>query len=1765
MKKLFLFLFIFICAKIQAQTYNPSQGKVAINLPMGLNLGASLDSRSMFYDAGNFVYRAYTDTGEVNRYLNLAKYRTGFFPIWVNTGGTLSGGVITGGTNIPWIYKDGVGNGNLVRMLFDSTYIYQQLRGKLDTMYTVNDSTVRIQNGNTSYTLLIRGNGGNSLNNYTNNVIFDTATGRLTTKVTGRSDIVTQLWDRLRPSQAGLFRISGTYPFFTFTADSLGFEGTLKKQNTTSQNDSINIGAFRFKFQGTSALGIPWGNTASRPSNPQQFDLRGNLDSLKYEFWNGSNWISIGNGGAGGSGITSLSGDGVASGTGAVTFTLSTVNSNIFGSNTFLKFAVNAKGLIVSATAVTSSDITAALGFTPYNATNPAGYGTGNPNANLGSGYRIAIPGTNNLKTLLGSFIMLDSSTANSIRIIVDTAALTSNWLINHRDSIIIDTVNGLRRRPGTGTNPDTLYLAYNGGGGSGYNNYVRATSFSILPSNSSSTNRTNFLSMVTTANAQRKNIYIDTTGFQMDSLTISVSNITIFGKDSTTIVGTGTLAGHPIYKLFNVTGKNVVFQNFTIDGGNANLNDRDTTIGIYSQSGYGLNIYGMHFRNLYKAVEVHEVDNFVLDRNVFDSLSCSAGHINDGTNIRISRNLVRGWGLGNSNTDCFYLGSFTSLGGMHNFEAYGNIVYNNFGSALFVYETGGPTKNIDGFKVYNEYWDAKGYDAGGISVAADYADISGVNPVNFTTKLAVELSAGLYPYIHDINFQNSVLAINSRLEDTTKGLRVERCYFKPTNTSGAQYLIQFGGGNASTGGIGGQGIVNVATFKDNVIDASSGNIQYLVRLFNYAGDASIANDVDISGNTLIQNPGNSYSGGYGFHFNGTGSNRVNLNNNVIRGTYVNSAIVFQSGVVNRNLVVDGLKAPNGAFDASLTSTVAPNYKTFNIISDTTKPAQFFINGLTVTPVNGSPNSVLAAPKGSIAVDTATGTLYTKTSGTGNTGWATVSGASSLSGDVTGSLSGSNIPATLAASGVTAGSYTRTLATFDSKGRATSAASGTPWGSEALFGALYKKNNWFTSYDFTKHGNISVSVNSGSLDITGGSGTYQDYMTLPFATTLPYITMIDTFKIVAFGFGQGIGLKTLSSAYRFDAVGRFYTNASGSGSLILDMTTDSTNLGTAGSTLPIALNDDIELKYDLKDTVLTISAYNVTTSTGPITYTQTYSSTTSPYVPNTSQPIIMTFGGTQRIKGLNIYSNAPKNPNVVIGGNSKEKGYNQSSWSKRISYKLNATYPTVSIHAGGGDQSAAMVATIPEIIKQNPRIYIDAIGSNDIRQSVPIGTIVSNIQTVHDALTSAGIKVIHMLLPEDSTAGGVGQKALDNWLRAKYPSNYIDVWDTLSTSNKLKSAYNSGDGIHPNDAGAQAVYTAIVASGLVDAGLNRVDNYAKASQDIVIAHDSAFLSTTLKARLDSLEKNIGNGGTGGVSGTTNTVAKFTSGSSVGNSSITDDGTTVTVSENSVIGANTAGQVALRIKGATNLNTEYYGFSGKVYNLSVDDARSAGADYGIAGKTLGLGHVGSLASYNEDISIDNSGNTKFLNLASVNQSADTTNYKLGVLASDGTFKKMYWPSLGGTPGGSTTQLQYNSSGAFAGSYALTWNNGTSTLSATNAAHSGSVTMGTYGVAIANVNSSATFGLNITANQIVKVNLISNITSISITATSSSTAEYFIYFIQDGTGGRTVTGWPAGVKWAGGSAPTITSTANKTDIIRLIFDGSTYWANVVGQNY
>ena len=94
-----------------------------------------------------------------------------------------------------------------------------------------------------------------------------------------------------------------------------------------------------------------------------------------------------------------------------------------------------------------------------------------------------------------------------------------------------------------------------------------------------------------------------------------------------------------------------------------------------------------------------------------------------------------------------------------------------------------------------------------------------------------------------------------------------------------------------------------------------------------------------------------------------------------------------------------------------------------------------------------------------------------------------------------------------------------------------------------------------------------------------------------------------------------------------------------------------------------------------------------------------------------------------------------------------------------------------------------------------------------------------------------------------------------------------------------------------------------------------------------------------------------------------------------------------------------------------------------------------------------------------------------------------------------------------------------------------------------------------------NSSTAITLALTNGTVQIITLTGNAT---ITMPSAVSGKSFIMYLkQDATGSRTVT-WST-VKWAGGTAPTITSTASRQDILSFFADGTNWYGVVVAQNY
>jgi hypothetical protein len=105
-------------------------------------------------------------------------------------------------------------------------------------------------------------------------------------------------------------------------------------------------------------------------------------------------------------------------------------------------------------------------------------------------------------------------------------------------------------------------------------------------------------------------------------------------------------------------------------------------------------------------------------------------------------------------------------------------------------------------------------------------------------------------------------------------------------------------------------------------------------------------------------------------------------------------------------------------------------------------------------------------------------------------------------------------------------------------------------------------------------------------------------------------------------------------------------------------------------------------------------------------------------------------------------------------------------------------------------------------------------------------------------------------------------------------------------------------------------------------------------------------------------------------------------------------------------------------------------------------------------------------------------------------------------------------------------------------------------------------GDYKEGVVTANTGTAYTIN-TANGTLQIlTLTGNCTFTFPTAIAGES--FTLLLRQDGTGGRTET-WPAAVRWPGGTAPTITSTASQTDKYIFTSDGTRWYGSNAGQAY
>lgn len=94
-----------------------------------------------------------------------------------------------------------------------------------------------------------------------------------------------------------------------------------------------------------------------------------------------------------------------------------------------------------------------------------------------------------------------------------------------------------------------------------------------------------------------------------------------------------------------------------------------------------------------------------------------------------------------------------------------------------------------------------------------------------------------------------------------------------------------------------------------------------------------------------------------------------------------------------------------------------------------------------------------------------------------------------------------------------------------------------------------------------------------------------------------------------------------------------------------------------------------------------------------------------------------------------------------------------------------------------------------------------------------------------------------------------------------------------------------------------------------------------------------------------------------------------------------------------------------------------------------------------------------------------------------------------------------------------------------------------------------------VGTANTSGAVTVDLSTTPLQVLT--LTGNVTSFAFANPANHRQNIEIHLLQDATGSRTLSGSNASIKWAGGTAPTLTTTASRRDIFRFRYISGVYY--------
>jgi lysophospholipase L1-like esterase len=217
------------------------------------------------------------------------------------------------------------------------------------------------------------------------------------------------------------------------------------------------------------------------------------------------------------------------------------------------------------------------------------------------------------------------------------------------------------------------------------------------------------------------------------------------------------------------------------------------------------------------------------------------------------------------------------------------------------------------------------------------------------------------------------------------------------------------------------------------------------------------------------------------------------------------------------------------------------------------------------------------------------------------------------------------------------------------------------------------------------------------------------------------------------------------------------------------------------------LSDDTYIEYNYEVSMSDTNWYKTST---PVFYCFNYSNSLGVYLWNhrdlNTLPKKALFVGDSIAYGAQVSTRNLRFPNLIFGENTND----------------------YAVYGGPGDSSYNLADRLTELYKLRPKYTVILIGSND---SVATTT-ESNLSDILDGLIANSIiPIVLAVLPRNDANKSSWLSvlaALCVTKSVKYIDTYSLMTDEISPTH-LSSFFNSGDGIHPNDAGDLVIAQAI--------------------------------------------------------------------------------------------------------------------------------------------------------------------------------------------------------------------------------------------------------------------------------------------------------------------------------------------------------------------